>query len=86
MGRGLWDFFVTFFDGEGIALLGPRLSGKTTLHRYILETGDTSNIEPTLGREKTQWNRNKALGLQHQERNRFSWWRGKLRGLEVAVR
>ncbi|NUP41403.1 MAG: hypothetical protein HOY76_31355 [Streptomyces sp.] len=64
MSRSIWDWFVvTIFKGEHIALLGPRSSGKTTLHRYILDTGETDAINPTLGPEKTTWNRQRELGL-----------------------
>lgn len=60
----MWDWFVVrIFKGESIALLGPRSSGKTTLHRYILETGESDTPEATLAAVGTTWNRNKELAL-----------------------
>lgn len=63
MGRSLWDQIVIAFGGEQLALLGPRLSGKTTLHSYLLQTGNVFP-EQTLAPERTRSNRNTELGLR----------------------
>jgi hypothetical protein len=63
VGRGIWDWVVVAFKGEHVALLGPRLSGKTTLHGYILNSALSSPPEQNLAAEQTDWVRNTEFGL-----------------------
>jgi hypothetical protein len=50
--------------GEDIALLGPRLSGKTTLYDFLTRVRPSDGVpEPTVGPKRTAAFRSKVLGL-----------------------
>jgi hypothetical protein len=63
VGGGIWDWIVVTCRGENLAILGPRLSGKSTLHAYL---GHAANGAPeqTLAPEQTTWIRNTEVGLR----------------------
>jgi hypothetical protein len=64
MGLGLWDWIMIQLKGDDIALLGRRLSGKTTLYEFLAHGVSTPDApEGTVGPTPTAQFRNKDLGL-----------------------